>query len=37
MEDFKSILPKGKKRSELVKSLEKIEIGRVNSYLVKSF
>tara|TARA_R100000426_G_scaffold41803_2_gene32289 strand:- start:559 stop:4896 length:4338 start_codon:yes stop_codon:yes gene_type:complete len=37
MEDFKSILPKGKKRSELVKSLEKIEVGRINSYLVKSF
>ncbi len=37
MTEFKSLLPKGKNREPLVKELEKIEIGKVNSYLVKSF
>ena len=37
MTEFKSLLPKGKNRDPLVKELEKIEIGKVNSYLVKSF
>ena len=37
MTEFKSLLPKGKNRDPLVKELEKIEIGKVSSYLVKSF
>ena len=37
MTEFKSLLPKGKNRDPLVKELEKIEIGKLNSYLVKSF
>ena len=37
MTEFKSLLPKGKTKDQLVKSLEETEIGRINSYLVKSF
>jgi hypothetical protein len=37
MSEFKSLLPKGKKGDDLVKELEKIEVGNVGSYLVRSF
>jgi len=37
MSEFKSLLPKGKKSDDLVKELEKIEVGNVGSYLVRSF
>ena len=37
MTEFKSLLPKRKNRDPLVRELEKIEIGKVSSYLVKSF
>ena len=37
MTDFKNVLPSGKGTNDIVKNLEKIEIGRINSYLVKSF
>jgi len=37
MTEFKNLLPKGKTKDELVKALEQTEIGRINSYLVKSF
>ena len=37
MSEFKKLLPKGKTGDDLVKELEKIEVGNVGSYLVKSF
>ena len=37
MSEFKSLLPKGKKGDDLIKELEKIEVGNVGSYLVRSF
>jgi len=37
MGEFKNVLPKGKTRDDLVKALEETEVGRINSYLVKSF
>ena len=37
MSEFKSLLPKGKKGEDLIKELEKIEVGNVGSYLVRSF
>jgi len=37
MKEFQDVLPKGKGANDIVKDLEKIEIGRINSYLVKSF
>ena len=37
MTEFKSLLPKNKTRDVLIQDLEKIEIDKINSYLVKSF
>ena len=37
MSEFKSLLPKGRKGDDLIKELEKIEVGNVGSYLVRSF
>ena len=37
MTEFQNLLPKGKTRDQLVKALRETEIGRINSYLVKSF
>ena len=37
MQEFQNLLPKGKVKDELVQALRNTEIGRINSYLVKSF
>ena len=37
MTEFQNLLPKGKTKDQLVKALQETEIGRINSYLVKSF
>ena len=37
MQEFQNLLPKGKTKDDLVKALRETEIGRINSYLVKSF
>ena len=37
MQEFQKLLPKGKTKDDLVKALRDTEIGRINSYLVKSF
>ena len=37
MTEFKKALPKGKQADDIVKDLQKIEVDRVGSYLVKSF
>ena len=37
MTEFKNLLPKGRKRDEIVKQLEKLEVSNIGSYLVRSF